>query len=132
MDKIPESWGKVAFQTPFEIVKELAIAVQQFYEENKSEFNQSSPLHIVAYSGSLLLCKHIIDNFGRFCHNKNPTNHSGVTPLYVAAEKGHFDICKLIVENVENKNPPRNDGVTPLNMAHFKIVKLILAWKFFS
>jgi hypothetical protein len=58
---IHESWLKVINKTPVEIVKELALAVDQFFmaKETRSE-KQWHPLSICPAQGSFLLCEHIV------------------------------------------------------------------------
>ena len=63
-----ESWLKVIKKSPVEIVKELALAVYQFFmaRETRSE-KQWHPLSICPAQGSFLLCEHIVKkNFGQF------------------------------------------------------------------
>jgi hypothetical protein len=53
-------WVKLVIKTPFEIVKELAIAVHQCFRWSitfKGGKKQWSPLHIAAEGGNLQLCK---------------------------------------------------------------------------
>ena len=55
-----ESWLKVINKSPVEVVKELALAVYQFFmaRETRSE-KQWHPLSICPAQESFLLCKHI-------------------------------------------------------------------------
>ena len=55
-----ESWLKVINKSPVEIVKELSLAVYQFFmaREARSE-KQWHPLSICPAQGSFLLCEHI-------------------------------------------------------------------------
>ena len=53
-----EFWNEVIEKTPTDILKLLAVAVQQFFESYS--FKYVSPLHIAAEKGSLELCDHIL------------------------------------------------------------------------
>ena len=55
------SWREVINGLPAMIIKELAIATQQFFEIHPS-FNEMAPLHIGVEKGSLQLCQSIIQN----------------------------------------------------------------------
>ena len=61
IQEFPTSWRKVLIKTPFEIVKELAIAVVKFFTENEKMwlFESISPLHISSNCGVLSLCEYI-------------------------------------------------------------------------
>ena len=53
-----KSWKEVLHKTPVDVVKQLAVAVQQFFESHS--FKKLAPLHIAAEKGSMQLCRHII------------------------------------------------------------------------
>ena len=53
-----ESWKEAINKTPYNILKQLAIAVEQFFKSYS--FKQVAPLHIAAEKGSLQLCEYII------------------------------------------------------------------------
>ena len=60
MEEFKIHWNKVVIRTPYEIVKELAIAVHQCFRWSitfKGGKKQWSPLHIAAKQGNLQLCK---------------------------------------------------------------------------
>jgi hypothetical protein len=74
-------------RTPFEIVKELAIAVHQCFIWSitfKGGKKQWSPLHIAAERGNLQLCQNIVKIKG----DKNANRKDSLTPLHLAAERG--------------------------------------------
>ena len=61
-----ESWIEVINKTPANVVKQLAIAVEEFFKSYT--FDKLAPLHIAAEKGSLQLCEYIIAKTS----NKNP------------------------------------------------------------
>ena len=117
---------KVINKSPVEIVKEIGLAVYQFFmaKETRSE-KQWHPLSICPAQGSFLLCEHIVKkNFGQFIWLliKNIWNYFNFwlkictilileitmeihTPLalHFAALFGHLNICKLIIEELNNR-----------------------------
>jgi hypothetical protein len=141
----PDVWRKVIVRTPIEIVKNFAIASRQFYKCYEKIRNMS-PLHIMAHSGDLQLCRQIFEklkledpkckkgftslHYAAWGANieiykylmKNlkeihPVSNDGFTPLYIAAQNGHYDICKITIDNMDEKNPAINGGFTPLHIA---------------
>ena len=53
-----EAWNEVINKTPIEILKQLAVAVQQFFESYS--LKKVAPLHIVAEKGTHDLSDHIL------------------------------------------------------------------------
>ena len=110
-----DSWKKVIDKTPVEIVKELAMTVEDYF--NYSLYNdddyQLHPLHIAAERGRLQLCRHIVEKTGDF----NPKLHDRVTALHFAAELGHLEIYQFILNNVDDKHPVDLYGNTPYTCA---------------
>ena len=118
--KFKAAWKLVVEKVPVEIVKELALAVEQFYtlRPHQARFNhQHSPHHIAAKRGSLSLCKFI----ARKTKSLNPARADGMTALHFAVQEGHFDVCKYFVDNLDgDKNPANHNGRTPLHDAAFQ------------
>ena len=123
-------WKLVTEKVPAQIVKELALAVEQFYTFRPHRLeHQHSPHHIAAERGSLSLCKVITQRTKVL----NPVRTDGLTGLHFAAQAGHFDVCQYLVDNLgdsADKNPKDKVGRTPLQLAgmngHFEIFKLII------
>ena len=67
-----ESWKEVIPRTPLDIVKQLALAVEEFFKSYS--FKQVAPLHIVAEKGTLQLCQYIITK----AKYKNPQGKLGI------------------------------------------------------
>ena len=63
-----ESWKEAIKKTPFDIVKQLVDAVQQFFKTYPYKDIRLAPLHVVAEKGSLKLFDYIIKR----AKNKNP------------------------------------------------------------
>ena len=64
-----ESWNEVINKTPIDFLKQLAVAVEDFFKENYWRKNLT-PLHIAAEKDDLGLCEKIITKTS----NKNPAN----------------------------------------------------------
>ena len=81
-----ESWREVVNKTPLDIIKQLAIAVQQFFKL-KHSFKGLAPLHIAAEKGTFQLCQYIIAKTS----NKNP---SALIPHFRAFKRGIL-LCSI-------------------------------------
>ena len=66
-----QDWKVVIKKISLELLKELALNVEAFYQQNISKRleSQQSPLFVVASVGNLSLCKYIIERTG----NVNPS-----------------------------------------------------------
>ena len=117
-----EDWNLVMNKVTVEIVKELALAVEQFYNLRPNQirhFFQHSPQHIAAERGSLSLCKFIAQKTKVL----NPARKDGLTAFHFAAQEGHFDVCKYFVDTLDEDKNPRCKGWcrrTPLHEAAFQ------------
>ena len=80
----PDTWRKVMFKNPHEVVKKLAIGLQLFYKHYDNEINVS-PIDTAAYPGDLQVCKQILEEKLKF---RFPGNKNGWTPLQFAALGG--------------------------------------------
>ena len=139
------SWRKTINKTPVEIIKQLAVEVQEVFSKiSKSSclplictrirnIREIAPLHIAAEQGNLKLCEHILEK----TEEKNPKGDikiSGVfnplsindgykviyapTPLGIAVLKGHFEVCRLITDQISVKDFDLDkDSETPLHLA---------------
>ena len=123
------AWKLVVERVPVQNVKELAIAVEQFYSFHPNRIkHQHSPHHIAADRGSLSLCKFIFERTRLL----NPARADGFTALHFAAEQGHFDVCEYLIKYLdgEDKNPKDKDGCTPMYLAvrrgHNEICKVFI------
>ena len=100
-----KEWKLVLEKAPVLNVKELALAVEQFYTLRPNQIRhlyQHSPHHIAAERGSLSLCKFIAQKTTVL----NPAMKDGLTALHFAAQGGHFDVCKYFIDNLDgDKNP---------------------------
>ena len=95
LEEFSESWKTVIHQTPNEIVKELATALQEFFQLCSENQKQWSPLHVAADRGHLRLCQFITERTGEI----NPRQNDGTTALEMAAEEGHSEVCICINTN---------------------------------
>ena len=144
------AWNMVlCHRAPVARVKQVALAVDEFFRGNPQRpSKQWHPLMIAANSGSLDLCKYIVEATGErnprrssdgatpllmaaqnnslqvyeylAGEDKNPRNQEGWTPLHCAALHGSVDVCKFILESLVQKNPNDNFGFTPLLVAKVK------------
>ena len=116
-----ETWKNVITETNTDMVQDLAVAVQNFFNprsktiltdfEPKREAAQFLPLHIVAESGTLDLFQHIIQKNGTV----NIPNQEGWTPLHYAAMSDNLDKYQLI--KAGDNNPKSKLGFTPFHVA---------------
>ena len=120
-------WELVTNKVPIDMLKNLAIAVEEYFTLYPKELDdQFSPLRIAGSMGIISLCDHIIERTGVI----NPARKKdGLTPLHTAAGEGNLEFIRYIAEQLEDKNSARNDGATPLLIAaqngHLEIVKYI-------
>ena len=140
-------WKISLRQMPVEVIKELAIAVNQFFNFLASRHGkQWSPLHIAAERGLLQLYQYISNKTGIINHGRPDES----TALHLATQMGNLEIVKFIIDNLVEKassaNPnfgvaqliadnkidinPRGIGrLTPLHVAaqygHIEIFKTI-------
>ena len=98
-----ESGRAVISRTPVDTLKELALAIQNFFTRSPTRIkHQWHPLFVVAEQGSSKLCEFIIKKTGDI----NPKRtKDGFTPLHMAAQEGHLDVCILLTGKLDDKNP---------------------------
>ena len=128
-------WKISLRQMPVEVIKELAIAVNQFFNFRASRHGkQWSPLHIAGERGLLLLYQYISNKTGIINHGLPGES----TVLHLATQQGNLEIVKFIIDNIlekaasananlgvaqlisDNKidiNPRGINGSTPLHIA---------------
>ena len=81
-----DAWKLVMEKVPLQNVKELAIAVEQFYSFCPDRLgHQHSPHHIAAERGCLALCKFI----AKKTRSIDPARADGTTGFHFAAQEGH-------------------------------------------
>ena len=129
-----EAWDITLNKTPIQIVKPMALAVQEYIKTHCAFSLYStdhSPLHFAAYFGLFDICKYIIEKMkdlqpDLWCWS------SGTSPLHMAAARGHLNVFKLISANFLDKNYgyTDDDNWTPLHFAakygHFEVCKYII------
>ena len=109
-----EFWKQITSKIPVAVLKEIAIASREYFNDINIKQLGSPPLFIAVKENNIELAKHILGKTG----NKNPPNSSGYTTLHDAVYRGHLDMFRLIFEKVEDKNPAVDrGGQTPLHMA---------------
>merc|ERR1712010_265224 len=65
IEEFPDTWEKLVDKTPIEVVKDLALAVHQFFTSRLSRLEyQWNPLHVAAERGNLQLCQFIKEKTG--------------------------------------------------------------------
>ena len=152
-DKFKELWKEVINKTSFEMVKQLAVLVQNFFQRypiiKNLKSNQVAPIHIAVEQNNVDLCKFIYEktknknpvailqldcNDHKFeipkYHRSNRYVEEDLTPLHIAAIKGNLEGFKLIFVNALYTNPANErEKLTPLHIAaqngHFEICKYI-------
>ena len=90
------SWKMVVKNNSVEKVREIAMAVEEFFRVPRDvprNSRQWAPLHIAAESGNLSIFKYIF-------HKTNNEYPIGVTTaLHCAVHEGHLEVCQYIVNN---------------------------------
>ena len=118
-----ELWKEVIQKTPFNVVKQLAIAVQSFCKSY--ELEELTPLQIAVTKGSLEICEYFMSKM----QDINAEDHFGWKLLHWAALGGNLDVFKFIFEKVDDKNPRGeismhwNQGREEENCTYFEVSK---------
>ena len=102
---LQDSWKKVVDKTPFSIIKEFAISIQQFlnmvcYENDGQQI--WSPLYIAAGVGNSELYKYIATKTSYGNHENDDKKWTDLQ--YFTVYHSNFETFSLIFENVANKN----------------------------
>ena len=139
----PKLWKPVIEKTPVEIVKQIAIAVSQFFQLQHlySDFCQAiytqrrlrqwSLISISANHGDLAILQYIVNKIKLKNVRKTEKNNA----LLLAAYKGHFEIYQFLSARLKDKNPGYRSllnkwGRTPLHWAahqgHLGLCKYII------
>ena len=132
----PESWKPFIDRTPTEIVKEIGIAVSQFFQVRHlysgKEGCQWSLITISANHGDLALLQFIVNKIKL----KNVRKTERTIALFLAAWQGHLEVYDFLMGRLRDKNPGILSQVnkescrTPLHYAanngHFGVCKLII------
>ena len=119
-EEFSNCWKKVLKRTPSQIVKRIALAVEQFFSidfviglsslsigkiqnnrkfqrtfiQFKEKYKQWSPLHIAAASRDQIFLHHVIEKT-KFENQDSATNT--LSPLHMAAKEGDLESCELIL-----------------------------------
>ena len=134
----PKFWKLVIYKTPVENVKQIAIAVSQFFQRRHvfshsagAFWTQWSLFEVSANHGDLALLQFIVDRIKL----KNVRQTERINALFLAAFKGHLEIYDFISRRLREKNPGKTsslnrEGRTPLHWAalkgQFGVCKLII------
>ena len=103
-----DSWKRSLCQVPVVKIKELAIAAQNFFQNQSRLECQWSPIDIAADTGSLELYKYI----SRKCGTIKPVRDDGITAIHMAALAGNLEIVTFIIDNHQNQNQCTANGLT--------------------
>ena len=128
LNAFPDLWKKVICKTSTEKVRDIALAVQNFFgpSENHGK-EQYPPHHVVAAVGSKELYEYVAKKTKMF-NSRSLMNKA--TALHYSAMFGNLEISKLIIGNEDNKNPEDIWGITPLHAAathgKLEVCKLII------
>ena len=136
----PKLWKQVFDKTPVEKVKQIAIAISKFHNDNhlySHHFSsvgchkQWSLIAISAHHDDLALIQFIV----RKIKLKNIKHTERTNALFLAAYKGYTEIYDFLTSKFREKNPGKTsllnrEGSTPLHWAanngHFGLCKLII------
>ena len=100
-----ESWKEVIHRTPLDIVKQLALAVEEFFKSYTDK--KVAPLHIVAEKGTFQLFQYVITK----AKDKNPQGKLGLK----------WDLLnrvttKIVTVKIAEGPSPIFDKITPLHL----------------
>ena len=93
-----KSWKQAIDKAPVEILKQLAIAIQQFFTPESSRFEkQWPPFWIAIEAGDFQLCKFVSEKSGDISLN----GAYGLTSaLSLVAKKGYWELCRFILKKI--------------------------------
>ena len=139
----PKLWKPVIDKIPVETVKQIAIAVSEFFQLphlysvyadwplSGDRRKQWSLIAISANHGDLVLLQFIVNKIKL----KNVRKTERINALNLAADKGHLEIYKFLSRKLRDKNPGNvslvnTEGRSPLhwaaNRGHFAVCKFII------
>ena len=142
LNDFPKLWKQVFDKTPVEKVKQIAIAISQFFQHDHLYSyhlvirrcwrpEQWSLIVISAHHDDLALIQFIV----RKIKLKNIKHTERTNALFLTAYKGHTEIYDFLTSKFRDKNPGKTsllnrEGSTPLHWAanngHFELCKLII------
>ena len=135
-ERFLDSWKKVINKTPTEIIKDLAISMNQFHKLHRDQFynyDSFGPERIWSQDKWSL-------TFGptgqmvpmRWSPTFGPTGQTvpmQFTPILIAADRGELELCKHVFGRIGQLNDELIDRKTALDMAeqggHFEVYNFI-------
>ena len=135
-ERFLDSWKKVINKTPTEIIKDLAISMNQFHKLHRDQFynyDSFGPERIWSQDKLSL-------TFGptgqmvpmRWSQTFGPTRQMvpmQFTPILIAADRGELELCKHVFGRIGQLNDELIDRKTALDMAeqggHFEVYNFI-------
>ena len=128
-----KSWRMVIEKNPVEIVREIAVTVEKFFNDPRIKRDprntkQWAPLHVAAASGNLSIFQYIFLK----TNNEYPIGtQSPVAALNLAAQEGNLEICQFILSNTSvDRNTCDVYGMLPIHRAarcgHLEICKVLI------
>ena len=135
-ERFLDSWKKVINKTPTEIIKDLAISMNQFHKLHRDQFynyDSFGPERIWSQDKLSL-------TFGptgqmvpmRWSQTFGPTRQMvpmQFTPILIAADRGELELCKHVFGRIGQLNDELIDRKTALEMAeergHFEVYNFI-------
>jgi ankyrin repeat protein len=102
-------------------VRQLIVECESDESASKSQTpllftNQSTPLHWAAESGSVDLCRLMLDHQA-ICGSLSSTDASGATPLHWAAGEGRVDVVRLFESRGAPMDARDENGENALHFA---------------
>ena len=96
---------------------------------NQPDLFGQTPMHFLAYNGSLEENVSVVEFAASLCRNPNQQDDFGTTPMHIAAEHGYLEFVKVLLPYWENQLVQNKNNKTAIDIAeengHHEIANLL-------